>query len=110
MAQPAWRQAFDSVERTIGKPLEDAVASQRYVDAIVLGMKVQLAVNRRMRKAVDSQIGAVLHAVNVPTRSDVRRLSNQVTTLTGEVRMLAAELDRARAEQERRNAAEDDDG
>lgn len=91
--KPTWRKAFDRVERAVGKPLEDAVGSQRYVDAVVLGFKVQMAVNRKVRQTVDRQIGAALHMVNVPTYRDVRRLSKQLSTLTGEVRTLATQTD-----------------
>jgi hypothetical protein len=87
--QPAWRRAFDRVERTVGRPLEDAVASRRYIDVIVISMKLQLAVNHELRKTIDRQMGAVLHLINLPTRSDVRRLSRQLTVLTGEVRNLS---------------------
>jgi hypothetical protein len=89
---PALRRAFDRVERTVGKPLEEAVASRRYIDVIVLSMKVQLAVNRRIRRTLDQKIGGALNAINVPTRSDVRRLSRQLTVLTGEVRALSADI------------------
>jgi hypothetical protein len=64
------------------------VASRRYVDVIVLSMKLQLALNRRLRQTVDRQVGAVLHLINLPTHTDVRRLSRQLTVLTGEVRAL----------------------
>jgi hypothetical protein len=93
MKQPAWRQAFDRLERAVGRPLEDAVASQRYVDAVALGLKVQLEVNRKVHQRVDRQVGAVLHLFNVPTLTDVRRLSQQLTTLTSDVRSVAAQTD-----------------
>jgi hypothetical protein len=83
------RRAFDRVERTVGKPLEDAVASRRYIDVIVLSMKLQIAVNRRIRRTIDKRIGGMLNAINLPTRSDVRRLNKQITVLTGEVRALS---------------------
>lgn len=95
--QPVWRKGFDRVERALGRPLEEAVSSQRYIDALVVGVKVQVAVNRKLRQTVDRQIGAVLHMVNVPTRRDVRRLSQQMATLTGEVRSLAAHADQLAA-------------
>jgi len=88
VTQPTWRRAFDRVERTVGGPLEDAVASRRYVDVVVVGLKVQLALNRKVRRTIDRGFGAVLHLANVPTRADVRRVSKQLTVLTGEVRML----------------------
>ena len=94
MAQPAWRRAFDKLERTVGEPLEDAVASQRYVDLVVKGTKAQLAFNRIVKRAVDDQIARALHLFNVPAYSDMRRLSRQLTTLTGEMRGLTQQADR----------------
>ena len=88
MAQPPLRRAFDKIERSVGGPLEDAVASQRYVDLVVKGMKAQIAVTRTVRRAVDHQIARALHVINVPAYSDLRRLSRQLTTLTAEVRAL----------------------
>jgi hypothetical protein len=94
VAQPAWRRAFDKLERTVGEPLEDAVASQRYIDLVVKGTKAQLAFNRIVKRAVDDQIARALHLFNVPAYSDMRRLSRQLTTLTGEMRGLTQQADR----------------
>jgi hypothetical protein len=94
VAQPAWRRAFDKLERTVGEPLEDAVASQRYIDLVVKGTKAQLAFNRIVKRAVDHQIARALHLFNVPAYSDMRRLSRQLTTLTGEMRGLTQQADR----------------
>jgi len=88
--QPTWRRVFDRVERMVGRPLEDAVASSRYVDVMLTTMKVQRAVGGVVARAVERRIGGLLHAINVPTRTDVRRLSRQLTVLTSEVRALAA--------------------
>jgi hypothetical protein len=88
--QPTWRRAFDSVERKAGKPLEDAVASSRYVDLMLTTMKLQRAVGGALARQVQGRIGGLLHAINVPTRNDVRSLSRQLTVLTREVRSLAA--------------------
>lgn len=94
--QPAWRRTFDSVERKVGRPLEDVVTSSTYVDALVLGVKLQVTVARAVRGTVERQIGAILHLAAMPTRGDVRRLSRQLTTLTGEVRTLAVAIEEVR--------------
>lgn len=83
-----WR-GFDRVERTVGKPLEDAVASQRYADLMVKGMKVQRAVGGLAGRLLKGGVGKVLHVVNIPTSSDVQRLSRQMAVLTSEVRALS---------------------
>jgi hypothetical protein len=94
----------------VGKPLEEAVASSRYVDVMLTTMKVQRAVGGAVGRAVDHRIGGLLHAINIPTRSDVRRLSRQLTSLTGEVRALAATTQELRslAEADQASAPADD--
>jgi hypothetical protein len=96
-SKPPWWRAFDRVERKVGKPLEDAAASSRYVDAMVTGLRVQRAVGGAMARAAGGTVGAVLRVANVPTRSDMRRLSRQLAVLTTEVRQLAAAQEEAQA-------------
>jgi hypothetical protein len=105
-SQPTWRRVFDRVERTVGKPLEDAVGSSRYVDVMLTGMKVQRAIGGAVGRAVERRIGGLLHAINLPTRTDVRSLSRQLTVLTGEVRMLAATAAEIRDLSDREEPAE----
>jgi hypothetical protein len=83
-----WWRAFDKVERKIGKPLEDVVASRRYTDMMTRGMKVQRAVGSIPGRLAGGAVEKVLHAVKVPTRGDVRRLHQEIAVLTREVREL----------------------
>jgi hypothetical protein len=94
MGKPAWRGAFDRVERAVGAPLEEAVASRRYVDVLVFWMNGPLAVNQMMCRLADEQLGRVLHLLNMPSRDDVTRLSRQIAGLTAEVRGLSLPADR----------------
>jgi hypothetical protein len=94
MGKPAWRGAFDWVERAVGAPLEEAVASRRYVDVLVFWMNGPLAVNQMLCRLADDQLGRVLHLLNMPSRDDVTRLSRQITILTAEVRALSLPADR----------------
>jgi hypothetical protein len=89
MTVPSWRTVFDKVERSIGAPLEDAVASPRYGAAVAFWVNGPRALGRGVRGAVDARLGSVLHALNLPTRGDVARLNRQLATLTGEVRALS---------------------
>ena len=76
----------------------------------MLGIKLQVALNRTVRHQIDRQIGAVLHLMNLSTRSDARRLSRQLTVLTGEVRKLSEQADelfaQARQLEQRQRAAQ----
>ena len=87
-SKPTWRRVFDRVERAVGAPLEDAVASTRFVEVMALGLKARRAVGGTARRAVDGVTGTVLRAVNIPTREDVRALNANMVTLVTEVRAL----------------------
>ena len=87
--RPWWR-AFDNIERRVGKPLEGAAASTRYVDLMVRGRRVQRAIGGTFVRVAGGAAGKALHAANMPTLGDVRRLSRQIAVLTSEVRELSA--------------------
>lgn len=89
MGLPSWRTVFDKVERAVGAPLEDAVSSPRYGTAVSFWVKGPMTVQRSVRRTVDHKLAGVLHALNLPTRSDVNRLNRQLAVLTAEVRALS---------------------
>jgi hypothetical protein len=92
--QPFLRRAFDRAERAIGKPLEDAVESSKFTDVYLARKRV----GRTLRSALDRPTGAFLHFINIPARSDVRRVNRQIAALTEELRSLSARLDEQQAE------------
>ena len=79
---------FDSVERAVGGPLEDVAASDRFVEVMAVGLKARRVAVGTAWRAVHGVTGTVLHAANIPTRDDVRRLNSHLTTLVTEVRAL----------------------
>jgi hypothetical protein len=56
---------------------------------MVLGMRAQRVVVGGVARAVGGAMGRVLRVANIPTRTDVRRLSTQLATLTTEIRSLS---------------------
>ena len=96
--QPKLRRAFDKVERKVGAPLEDAIASNQGVDLMLKGMALQRAVNGALGKVAGGAVNKVLQVANLPTRRDMRELSRQVTVLTSEIRSLKlAQQDEAKS-------------
>jgi hypothetical protein len=89
--KPPWWRAFDRAERTLGSRLEDIAASNRYVDVMVRGMKVQRAIGAGIGSAAGGAVERVLRVANIPSRSDIHRLSKQLAVLTSEVRALQIE-------------------
>ena len=86
MASPPMR-AFRRAERTVAQPLERFVVSATAVDAIVRLAGLQAGVQRRADRAMT----AYLHLWHLPSLTDVRRLSQQVSQLERRVRELSRE-------------------
>src|SRR5262245_36658787 len=79
------RQAFDKVERRVGVPLEQLVATATFTEVLVRGFRWQLAVGRLVEHATRT----AWHLVNLPTRSDLAWVSRQIASLENDVRMLS---------------------
>ena len=90
--QPRWRRTFDAAERAVGRPLENVVASPRYLDVAVVGRRLKAMAGGLL----SSPTTTVLHLLSLPARSDIRKLSRQIAMLTNEVRDLAADIDELR--------------
>ncbi len=88
MAAPRWKRAFDTVERSIGQPLEELVQQERFADVIMLASRL----NSAGRRTFERSTRRVLHLVNLPAGSDVKRLHEQIWALEREVRDLNKRL------------------
>lgn len=98
------RDLFDKAERKIGEPLEEVVASRTYTDLMLALSKIKGKVGGAIADKASGTVEKVLHVVQIPTRSDVRRLNRQIVELATEVRSLSNKLQEAR----RRAAADAD--
>jgi hypothetical protein len=88
---PLWRQLYDSVERTVARPLESLVRTERFArGAAVAGWA------RSMAREQATELSARLwHLVNLPAGTDVARLRARIGALDREVRRLSVQLERA---------------
>jgi hypothetical protein len=82
--KPLWRKTFDGVDRRIAGPVEAAARSDAFGDALTLALRLR----GRAQRSVEKRTRRVLHMANLPTATDVRRLSEQVAALRREVREL----------------------
>ena len=82
MAKLLWRQLFDVVDRSIAGPVEAGTRSDVLGDVVAVGWRV----TRRMQREVELRSRRVLHLLNLPAATDVRRLSEQVAALRRELR------------------------
>jgi hypothetical protein len=85
---PAWRRAFDGVERLVGGPLESATNSPDVQGALVTAGQV--------RRAVTSPVSRIaswgLHVAGLPSHADVLALRRQLNEVQREVATLHREL------------------
>jgi len=82
MAKPLWRQLFDALDRGVAGPIEAGTRSDAFGDLVAVGWRL----SRRMQREIELRSRRVLHVLNLPTASDVRRLSEQVAALRRELR------------------------
>jgi len=85
--KPIWRQAFDAVDRRVAGPVEAGARSDVFSDLIALNLRVA----RRTQREIERRTRRALHLANLPTATDVRRLSEQVAALQRDLRELEDE-------------------
>ena len=90
---PAWRKAFDGVERQVGPPLRSLTSSS---DFQVAAHRLQSAV-RAVAAPVEGLLSWSLHVAGLPSHVDIRKLRAQLTEVQRELLTLRREL----AERER---------
>jgi hypothetical protein len=88
---PLWRQVFDAVDRRIAPPAEHAVQTHLFADAIALALHAQ----RRIQRETERHSRRVLHLINVPTATDVKRVADQLAALQRQIRALEHRLEDA---------------
>jgi len=84
MGKPLWRRAVDEVDRRVSGPVEAGAHSDVFNDLVTLQWKLA----KRAQREVEKRSRRVLHFANLPTATDVRRLSEQVASLQRQVREL----------------------
>jgi polyhydroxyalkanoate synthesis regulator phasin len=82
MAKPLWRQLFDAVDRRVAGPVEAGTGSDAFGDLVAISWRL----TRRVQREVERRSRRVLHLLNLPAATDVRRLSEQVAALQRELR------------------------
>ena len=91
MSTPAWRAAFDAIERPVTSASERWVQSDTFMDGFALAWRVQRRVDREVKRGLDIWLGAW----RLSTRADVDRLSREIAQLERQVRELRRELERS---------------
>jgi hypothetical protein len=99
-SQPLWLKAVHRLERAIGEPVERAVRTDTYFDAVTAATRTVAQVKR----TAEGASRRCLHLFNLPAGSDVRRLREQLTRMERRLNALSedvAELDGSPAPRQR---------
>jgi hypothetical protein len=95
---PAWRRAFDGVERRVGTPLKTLTSSSDFqVAAHQLGR-----VSRAVTYPLDGLLSWGLHVAGLPSHADIRGLRRQLDGVQRELLTLRRELVEAQRDREGR--------
>lgn len=90
--RPLWLQAVHRLERAVGGPIEAAVRSDTYFDLVTKTTRATV----QARRTVTGTSTRVLHLLNLPADSDMRRLREQLSRMERRLNQLTedvAELD-----------------
>ena len=82
---PLWLRAVHRLERAVGEPVEWAVRSDSYFDAITVVNRV----HRKTRGTLEELSRRGLHLLNLPAGTDVRRLREQLSRIERRLNHLA---------------------
>ena len=101
---PLWLELVRRFERAIGAPVESAVRSDTYFDAVTQANRARARVTRTFEELSEQW----LHLFNMPAASDVRRLREQLGRVERQLNRVAKDLadrgDAAEAPRPRSNA------
>ncbi|HZC08757.1 MAG TPA: hypothetical protein VE485_01765 [Mycobacterium sp.] len=102
MSALSFRGVYDAIERQVSPRVEATVNSREYT-AVTTGVK-------RLRSVVAIRVeclnARLLHLVNLPAGSDIRKLRRQIGELDYEVRTLRMTLEARLAERKDTNGAD----
>ena len=87
-AQPIWLKVVYRLERAIGGPVESAVHSDVYFDA----MAQMTRTRSQLIGAVEGLSRRCLHLVNLPAGTDVRRVREQLARMERRLNALTEEI------------------
>ena len=88
---PVWKAAFDGVERPVSRAAQTWLQSDTFMDGFAITWRLQRRLGAEVRRGLDGWF----QAWQLPTRTDMHRLSNEIAGLERQVRDLRSELELA---------------
>jgi hypothetical protein len=99
---PLWLNLVLRLERAIGGPVESAVRSDAYFDAVAELDRAR----RRLTDGLESVSKRGLHLLNLPAGTDIRRVREQLARMDRRLLLMSKELERLERLERTREAAE----
>jgi hypothetical protein len=87
---PSWVEAYTAVQSRLEPRLQELVSTPTFSQVVAVAATLRSTVGR----TVDGVNARVLHTLNLPAGTDIKRLRRQVGDLDHEVRSLRLELSR----------------
>lgn len=91
---PLWLRAIYRLERSVGEPLESALHSDTYFDAVTELLRARHAY-ARVAEGVSRRL---LHLLNLPAGSDIRRVREQLARMERRLSELGKDLEALEAD------------
>jgi hypothetical protein len=86
--RPLWLRAVHRLERTIGEPVEAAVRTDTYFDLVAKATRA----TRSVKRTVVGTSTRMLHVMNLPAGSDMRRMREQLSRMERRLNQLTEEV------------------
>jgi hypothetical protein len=86
--QPLWLKAVHKIERAVGEPVEAAVRTDTYFDLVSKATRATAGA----RRTVVGTSTRMLHLLNLPADSDVRRLREQLSRMERRLNQISDEV------------------
>src|SRR5829696_4792111 len=86
---PLWKRAVDRADSVITPPSNSFVRTDLFADAVTTVTRI----DQRLRRIGERRTRQVLHALNLPAASDIRRVYSQMSALEARVRDIQERLD-----------------
>ena len=93
---PAWRRVVNRIDGLVSPPANALVRTNIFADGVATALRVEA----RLRRRFEDQTGWALHAWNMPTYLDIRRVQSQLAALEGRIRDMSERLDQVEPKEE----------
>jgi hypothetical protein len=86
---PAWRRAVNRVDGFVSPRADAVVRAPRFADVVAIVKRLEVRTRRRLER----QTTQLLHAYNLPSAADTRRIVSRLAAVEARARDISIQLD-----------------